>query len=191
MRVLLFVLLFASCNKAVVKPQTPFGEYTVKAGNHKFYPYEIGFTSGGSWVFDVSCNSNSSYVLPFPDSEDWNKMTGISWSLLSNTKRSTMLAFRDRSTASATEYSFYSHTQDGVVKDRGILTVPYGHTVRYSIKELQGNYISLRLEDIVTKNYIEDVILITGRGISKRYIGSYFGGTSPAPNDVTVYVFKL
>ncbi len=191
MRVLLFVLLFASCNKAVVKPQTPFGEYTVKTGNHKFYPYETGFTNGGSWIFDVLCTSTSSYFLPYPDSEDWNKITGISWSLISNTKRSTMLAFRDRPNLNTTEYSFYSHTQQGVVKDRGILNVPHGNTVRYSIKQLPGDYISLRLEDLISKNYIEDVISISGRGISKRFIGSYFGGTSPAPSKVTIYVFKL
>lgn len=191
MRYLIILLFIVGCSKEVSKPLAPFGEYTVKTGNHKFSPYEAGFTSGNEWTFDVLCTSLSSYVLPFPDSEDWNKMTGISWSLLSNTKRSTMLAFRDRPSAQTTEYSFYSHTQNGVIKDRAILTVAYGTIARYKIKELSGDYVSLRLENTQTGQYIEDVVHITGRGLTKRYVGTYFGGTSPAPNNVTVFVFKL
>jgi len=178
--------------------------YTVRKGRHAFkrngWPIiPVVRRKPLTIAWNVKFGEDSRYILPFPDSRDWNKGGGLSFDLLTNHRDSAMWAWRYDAQGGLFEIAAYHHV-DGVrviAKNGGNRQDP---ETLFRIREGETLNIYLRV-NYETKFYEWTIGTGTGRIFAAvpfqhgkawtKSIGAWFGGTSAAPRDVTLEIKLL
>jgi hypothetical protein len=178
--------------------------YTVREGRHAF--------RRNGWLiipairkkphtcqWSVKFGEDSRYLLPFPDSRDWNKGGGVSFDLLTNHTDSAMWAWRYDAESGMFEIAAYHHVEGArvIAKNGGNRQDP---ETLFRIKGGETLNIYLRV-NYETKFYEWTIWASTGRIFAAvpfthrkawtKSIGAWFGGTSAAPKDVTLEIKLL
>jgi hypothetical protein len=128
---------------------------------------------------------NSVYDLGTVDQYDWNKLTGISFTLLHPDDNAIMIAWRYNVDTQMFEIGPYYNVGFGMVMptDDEIISVPVGQTFSFN-----ADYSGITLQYGDTTVYKPIPEGLHPNQLSAFRILSWFGGTSVAPKNVSYYM---
>lgn len=195
--ILLILFLFLSAFNA----EPTFTEYTVDKGSNNFKPdqFKIVCDKKFTLVYYVKFTDDSKYEIKNQDGTyhedqwDWLKGGGISNNLLSNMKDAALWAFRWNAVLKKFELTGYFHVNgktfysENTFQNR-MVRVDTNEILKITVEK--NNVWSVKIynsSDVLLQSYS---ILSSGTPCLSRYIGAWFGGTSPAPKVCKIYITK-
>ena len=107
--------------------------YKIKKGNHAAKPSIIRLRHKPAKAAYTVRFINGAYLIPGEDQEDWNKLWGLSFNLLTNHKDSVMIGWRYNHGTRKTEFNAYCHIDGKTIYSPPIFEAPVGENVYTSI----------------------------------------------------------
>lgn len=175
-------------------------KYVCYKGQHAFIPYFPVITRDAKQLmWQGRFGSGADYLLPFPDSRDWNKGGGLSFNLLTNHIDSLMWGWRYNADLICHELSAYCHVDSKrVVAKNGMqhpdpsdwevmLRVPFGNdfSIVVQVDTVMKRYeFAFRTGEVVNYCYIP----FTHSRRTGRIIGPWFGGNRTAPQRMELHM---
>lgn len=194
MRKLFLFILFGCIAACTPKASLSLTEFTVKEGKHDFTPNFFHFRfKDYSVVYACKFTNDSKYLIEGPDQYDWLKGAGYSNELVTNTKNSAMWAWRFNPVTDLFEVtgyfnkdwkSFYSEN----TFNRKMLKVKTEELFFVELKkDRKHDYYELKIYTDPHGEVLVYRLQYNKLKFADRNIGSWFGGTSPAPKIVKIY----
>ena len=164
-------------------------EYKVKKGDFYFSPRTFGIHTGvKEKQWRVRFNQSCIYD-PIDKENDWNKGAGWSYGLDIH-KNSVRWAWRANKQYNAIEIAVYVY-QNGI---RAVSTeniyVPINQDIFIRLRA-NGAFVSLFTREFETGLRRNITFPFSAKTKWGRWSGLYFGGSNPAPQDITIYMEKL
>jgi hypothetical protein len=155
---------------------------THKQGDHRSSPYKlkIGKLSyiKSDYLFDLA----AAYDLKSNDQLDWNKLTGISFYLLSSTKNSAMIGWRYNTESNRFEFCAYCHVSGKRIFTPPLFSVKPGWSFTAEIEVADGGVYFAFTDDMKSTNHFQK---FEKQPKMRRLISAWFGGNNPAPKKIT------
>jgi len=189
MKYLLFflLLLFTSCS-LVTNGTTELKRYYVKKGNSDFLPNPTGGISDiASWQGSIKLDSSCWYNNLGEDNYDFNKICGFynAFDFPFKTKNSVIVAWRPHKIKGRFEICIYENYSlngsNNHPHEDAIVEVIQNQLFNFSFLLREGRY-------VFTLN--DRIVCTQGNPMNYRKtipISAWFGGTSKAPRDMSLY----
>lgn len=166
--------------------------YTVQKGKHSFTPFELDLSFGSKFEYEFSFIYESIYDLKDNDQLDWNKLCGVTMSLIPN-KQAAMIGWRYNVAEDLFEVLPY------INEDGNNINLELLGTYK-PIKVSKSQYCKASIT--FDKNVCTFKININGVDQPiysyifkkvpklKRQINPWFGGNKSAPKQISIYLTK-
>jgi hypothetical protein len=181
--ILLLLLILASCGKNF---EEGWEVLTIKEGQHRSTPWQLKYEHHEDLSYQWRFDDSARYDHGDNDQYDWNKLTGLSYSLLNSHYNSAMVSWRYNLDRKTIELSAYYHKSKIVIRRQPLLEVNV-HDTFYTeiIPNTLDSTIIVRVSTAATT--AEDTLKYNiSLDQDSREIWPWFGGNKEAPLDITL-----
>lgn len=161
-------------------------KYRVKKDKHDFKPDKLKvFWKPKNLHFNVTFNEGCDYIIEGEDQYDWNKLTGVTYSI-NPSKKTAMIGWRFNPTIQKIELCAYYHINGGRQFSEPLLECKLGELVVGDIQITKDKYKVTLMNTHDQKTGRHSIDHKGNPRCISRMINPWFGGTSKAPNEMSL-----
>ena len=181
--ILLLLLFLASCSKNI---EEGWQVLTIKEGQHRSAPWQLVHKQHDELSYKWRFDDSARYDLGDNDQLDWNKLTGLSYSLLNSHYNSAMVGWRYRLDEKTIELNAYYHISKLRVYTLPLMEINVYDTFYTEIIPNTADSTIIVRVSTATSTAEHSLKYNISLAQDSREIWPWFGGNEKAPLDITL-----